>query len=276
MSRLKKYTIISGLIALTALTGCGASNDNAGVYHKSGNTINRIDQNELYNKNSVKNNGKEMTNFGYVRHQKNPVPGGANVYSNMPAMDREKIADLISKICTTIPNVNDVGTLVTDEEVLVAYDTNSKDRNLTADQVKRAALSVVPRYFHAYVSDDPDMMRQIERFGTLDSDSRNVDQIITSTIQQMIKSPQGYKVSDGENENGEMEGGLNPEYERKARENQNFLKNPSSGNKGTNVHDTGTRGTINSDLNRDTGNGRTLNYDRGQHINNPLQKGNGG
>ncbi|MCC3355769.1 YhcN/YlaJ family sporulation lipoprotein [Bacillus sp. REN16] len=227
-------------MALTALTGCGASDDNhAGVYHESGNTINRIDQNELYNANGVKNNGKEMTNFGYVRHQKNPVPGRANVYSNLPAMDREKVADLISKICTTIPNVNDVGTLVTDEEVLVAYKTDSKDRNLTADQVKRAALSVVPRFFHVYVSDDPDMMKQIERFGTLDSDSRNVDQIITSTIQQMIKSPQGYKVSDGENENGEMEGGLNPEYERKARENQDFLKNPSTGNDGENQRDTG-------------------------------------
>jgi Sporulation lipoprotein YhcN/YlaJ (Spore_YhcN_YlaJ) len=232
VSRLKKYTIISGLIALTALTGCGTSDDNAGVYHESGNTIYRTDQNELYNAKGVKNDGKEMTNFGYVRHQKNPVPGGANVYSDLPTMDREKVADLISKICTNIPNVKDVGTLVTDEEVLVAYDTDSKDRMLTADQVKRSALSVVPRYFHVYVSDNPDMMNQIERFGRLDSDSRNVDQIITSTIQQMIKSPQGYKVSDGENENGEMEGGLNPEYERRARENQDFLKNPSINNKG--------------------------------------------
>ncbi|MEH7225852.1 YhcN/YlaJ family sporulation lipoprotein [Bacillus sp. JJ1566] len=238
---MKKYTIISGLIALTALTGCGAANDNAGVYHESGNTINRIDQNELYNAKGVKNDGKEMTNFGYVRHQKNPVPGKANVYTNMPAMNREKVADLISKICTTIPNVNDVGTLVTDEEVLVAYQTDSKDRNLTADQVKRAALSVVPRFFHVYVSDDPNMIKQIERFGTLDSDSRNVDQIMTSTIQQMIKSPQGYKVSDGENENGEMEGGLNPEYERKARENQDFLKNPNTGIESKDEHNPGIK-----------------------------------
>ncbi|MEH7382826.1 YhcN/YlaJ family sporulation lipoprotein [Bacillus sp. JJ1533] len=251
--------MISGLLAITALTGCGASdtNDHAGVYHESGNTINRIDQNELYNSQGVKNDGKEMTNFGYVRHQKNPVPGQANVYNNLPAMDREKVADLISKICTTIPNVNDVGTLVTDEEVLVVYDTDSKDRNLTADQVKRSALSVVPRFYHVYVSDDPDMMNQIERFGRLDSDSRNVDQIITSTIQQMIKSPQGYKVSDGENENGEMEGGLNPEYERKARENQDFLKNPSTDTEGGDIHDTGNAGTTgnkgNEDQKRDDG-----------------------
>lgn len=224
---MKKYTIISGLLALSALTACGASDDNAGVYYESGNKIYRVDQNELYNARGVKNDGKEMTNFGYVRHQKNPVPGDASVYNTMPTMDRESVADLISKICTTIPNVNDVGTLVTDEEVLVAYETDAKDRVLVADQVKRAALSVVPRFYHVYVSDDPTMMDQIERFGRLDSDSRNIDQIITSTIKQMIKSPQGYKVSDGENENGEMEGGPNPEYERRAKDHQDFLENPS-------------------------------------------------
>nr|WP_077619246.1 YhcN/YlaJ family sporulation lipoprotein [Bacillus sinesaloumensis] len=242
---MKKYTIISGLVALTALSGCGATDDNnAGVYHESGNSIYRVDQNELYNENGVKNKGKEMTNFGYVRHQKSPVPGDANVYNKLPSMDREAVADLISKICTTIPNVNDVGTLVTDEEVLVAYDTDSKDRVVIADQVKRAALSVVPRFYHVYVSDDPSMMEQIERFGRLDSDSRNVDQIITSTIKQMIKSPQGYKLSDGENENGEINGGLNPEYERRAREDQEFLKNPSIGTEGGDEHDTGIGGTV--------------------------------
>ena len=80
-------------------------------------------------------------------------------------------------------------------------------------------------------------MNQIERFGRLDSDSRNVDQIITSTIKQMIKSPQGYKISDGENANGEMEGGPNPEYERRARDNQDFLNNPSISNDGEYEHE---------------------------------------
>lgn len=242
---MKKYTIITGLCVLTALSGCSANQkDEAGIFHDNGNTIYRVDQNELYNEGGVRNNGEEMANFGYVRHQKSPVPGDANVYSDIPKLDREAVADLISKICTQIPNVIDVGTLVTDEEVLIAYDTDSKDRVLTADQVKRSALSVVPRYFHVYVSDDPEMMEQIERFGRLDADSRNVDQIITSTIKEMVKSPQGYKISDGENENGEMEGGLNPEYERRARDTQEFLKNPSIGTEGNDDRDTNTKGGI--------------------------------
>ncbi|MCQ6513318.1 hypothetical protein NPN18_26495, partial [Vibrio parahaemolyticus] len=47
-------------------------------------------------------------------------------------------------------------------------------------------------------------MKDIERFGRLDSNSRNIDQIIDTTIQRMLKYPQGRKLSDGENENGEM------------------------------------------------------------------------
>lgn len=61
-------------------------------------------------------------------------------------------------------------TLVTDEEVLVVYDTNAKDRTETADQVKRTAMSVVPRYYHVYVSDDYQTLAQdVENFATVKS-----------------------------------------------------------------------------------------------------------
>ena len=68
-------------------------------------------------------------------------------------LNREQVANIISQFSTDIPNVNDVATLVTDQEVLIAYKTDSKNRNLTADQVKKTAMSVVPRYYHVYVTD---------------------------------------------------------------------------------------------------------------------------
>jgi hypothetical protein len=205
-------TMRNALLAVTlttavALTGCAqmARDDNTDVYKRSGNTINVTDRNDLYNENGVPNgDDTRMNNFGYVRHQKSPIRGDANLYNNMPTFNRERAADLISKLCTQLPNVKDVATLVTDEEVLVVYDTDTKNRQETADQVKRTALSVVPRYYHVYVADNPQLMKEIERFGRLDSNSRNIDQIINSTIREMLKYPQGRKLSDGENENGEM------------------------------------------------------------------------
>lgn len=204
---LKKTLLALSISATVSLVGCAqmAENNDDDILERSGNTINVTDRNDLYNDEGVPNgDDTPMNNFGYVRHQKSPIPGDMNQYANMPTLNRERVADLISKLCTQLPNVNDVATLVTDEEVLIAYDTDTKNRFETADQVKKTALSVVPRYYHVYVADDPRMMKEIERFGRLDSNSRNIDQIIDTTIKEMLKYPQGRKLNDGENANGEM------------------------------------------------------------------------
>lgn len=214
---MRKALLAVALSTAATLAGCAqtAQDNNTDVYRRSGNTINVTDRNDLYNENGVPNgDDTRMNNFGYVRHQKSPVSGDANLYNNMPTFNRERAADLISKLCTQLPNVNDVATLVTDEEVLVVYDTDAKNRHQTADQVKKTALSVVPRYYHVYVADDPRLMKDIERFGRLDSNSRNIDQIIDTTIQRMLKYPQGRKLSDGENENGEMINEMNDRLDR--------------------------------------------------------------
>ncbi len=217
--------MITGICCIATLTGCAGADDTQ-IYQQSGNTINRTDRIELYNNTGDENPG--MNNFGYVRHQKSPVPGDNTVYS-MPKLNREVVADMISKMATTqLPNVNDAATLVTDEEVLIVYDADTDDRFETADQVKKTAMSVVPRWYHVYVSDNPVLMQDIERFATLTSTSRNVDQIITTTIQRMLESPQGRKISDGENANGEMSGGVNNEYERKMNDLSKMYQNPNS------------------------------------------------
>ncbi|BBW97415.1 YhcN/YlaJ family sporulation lipoprotein [Geobacillus sp. FSL W8-0032] len=203
------------------LSGCAqtAQDDNTKVYKRSGNTINVTDRNELYNENGVPNgDDTPMNNFGYVRHQKSPIAGDANGYNDMPSFNREKAADLISKLCTQLPGVKDVATLVTDEEVLVVYDADTNNRQQTADQVKKTALSVVPRYYHVYIADNPQLMKDIERFGRLDSNTRNIDQILDATIQRMLKYPQGAKLSDGENENGEMINEMNDRLDRDFRD----------------------------------------------------------
>jgi hypothetical protein len=84
--------------------------------------------------------------------------------------------------------------------------------------VKKTALSVVPRYYHVYVADNPQLMKDIERFGRLDSNARNIDQLLDATIQQMLKYPQGKKLNDGENENGEMINETNDELDRDFRD----------------------------------------------------------
>lgn len=199
---MKKPLIILSLCGICALTACQNNQDQskAGIYQKSGNTINvNDDRAELYKEDS--DNVSE--DFGYTRHQKSPIMTDRTSKQHYAAIDREKLSDIIGKYATDLSGVNDVSTLVTDEEVLIIYDTNSKNRSETADQVKRTAMSVVPRWYHVYVSDNTNIRKTIESYAQLDSDSKNVHDALDDIIKQMKKSPQGKKMSNGENANGE-------------------------------------------------------------------------
>jgi hypothetical protein len=208
---MNKMFITLGICGMFTLTGCGA-NDTAhnDIYDESGHTINVNDERaDIYNV----NNKNKAADFGYVRHQKDPTASNRSS-KHYVAVDREKLADNISKMSSDLPNVHDVATLVTDEEVLVAYATDSDDRNETADQVKRTALSFVPRYYHVYVSDDVNLIKNVESYATLSSNSRNVDSLVDQLIRKMLTSPQGRDVSEQENENGVMNNELAPKADR--------------------------------------------------------------
>jgi hypothetical protein len=221
---LKKAIMALGICGTVALTGCGAGDDNAspgnregrsGIYQQSGNTLNVNDERpDLYNEDGRKGFKDKSEDFGYVRHQKTGVMGADNMENAYQAIDREQIADMISRFSTMAPNVDDVSTLVTDEEVLIVYQTDSNNRDETADQVKRMAMSVVPRWYHVYVTDDTNMRNEVENFASLDTDSRDVDDLIDGVVKQMLKSPQGRDMSTGENANGEAKGELNEETDK--------------------------------------------------------------
>lgn len=185
---------IFGIMALTACTNEDAAVDHAddGVYHKSGNTINVNDQQAgIYNEGPKQSIQKKNDNFGYVRHTRNPVQGDNVTEDYYAAVDREQLANIISHQGTVVPNVDDVSTLVTGSDVLIVYSTDSKDRNLTADQMKKTAMSVVPQWYHIYVSDNTTLRKNVENFAKLETDTPDIKTSLSGLIQEMKKSPQG-------------------------------------------------------------------------------------
>ncbi|WP_082892685.1 YhcN/YlaJ family sporulation lipoprotein [Rossellomorea aquimaris] len=198
-------TILSFSLIGAACNGIDTANEE--LFHDNGNTINVNDQEDLYN-NPSKDKTQRSEDFGYVRQQKSPIQGRTISNDNMYSINREQVADSISKMSVALPNVKDCSTLVTDEEVLVSYVTDKKDKDArfeVADQVKKTAMSVVPRWYHVYVTDDKNLMRNVENLAKMDSDSRNVNTAIDDTINLMLQaSPQGRNIDAGENANGEM------------------------------------------------------------------------
>ena len=199
---MKKIAFTASLIGMIIMTGCQNTASENELFEENGNTVN------VNNENGIKNGKDTNSGFGYVRHVKNNL-AQENDYDKVPQVDYEKTANAISSLIVQLPNIQDVATLVTDEEVLIAYQSDTKNRNETADQVKKTAISVVPRYYHVYLSDDPEMIKQVEGYSGLDPESRDIDQIINNTIKEMLKSPQGRKLNNGENANGEGYGETN-------------------------------------------------------------------
>ncbi|WP_243387745.1 YhcN/YlaJ family sporulation lipoprotein [Bacillus kexueae] len=206
---------ISFIVGACLLAGCQYTAQDDGLYKENRNTINVTDRSELYNEDGIANGMDNPNNhYGYVRHQKSPIPGDENLSTRTPEINREQIADIISTLSVQLPNVNDVATLVTDDEVLVGYTTDSKNRFETADQVKKTAISVVPRYFHVYVTDNPSMMKQLESYSRMDANALRADRSLDTVIKEMLKSPQGRPLNSGENANGEGYGEMSEQLDK--------------------------------------------------------------
>lgn len=209
---MRKELLAAGLCALL-LAGC-QDNPKGDNYGGASHLHPDNRRSEVYGDQGGKKKAHRSQKFGYYRHQKSPVMGDRSSAEEMAVLDKGQIAKDISRISTTLPNVNDAAVLVTDQEVLIAYDTDTKNRELTADQVKVTAISRVPRFFHVYVSDNKNLMRDVETLTSLNTQNENAEESIAAVIKEMKKSPQGARVNASENENGEspgdnMGGGMN-------------------------------------------------------------------
>ncbi|MEC1601572.1 MULTISPECIES: YhcN/YlaJ family sporulation lipoprotein [Bacillus] len=193
-----KRTAVSLCLMTGLLSGCGGAglnNAEQNAQHQNETRpIHVSDRNEAFNRHD------ENEQFGYVRYQKEQFDGEQQ---ETPAPDREETAHIISSLTVQLPHIQDAAALVTDQEALVVYKTDSNNRELTADQVKKTAVSVIPRYYHVYISDNPNHMQAIKNYSNLGSGSRDVRDIMSGTIQEMKTSPQGSPVSENENANGE-------------------------------------------------------------------------
>lgn len=207
---MKNYKVAVILISGLLLASCGVNDqrnadNNDTIYKQSGNTMNRTDRFDLYNEN---NNNEQ---FGFVREVKSAVPGERTDQGNQDSLNWEQTARTISRLIVGLPKVQDTSVVVTDQEVLISYKTND-DRNDktsrtdTADQVKRTAESVVPGWYHIYVTDDPALRQYVENIASLNPTTANKRETVNDTVRMMKdSSPQGHDLNENENPNGVRE-----------------------------------------------------------------------
>ncbi|MDC3412355.1 YhcN/YlaJ family sporulation lipoprotein [Aquibacillus sp. 3ASR75-11] len=189
---IKKYFFTSLLASTLFVAGCANSN----------NATEQIDQGGIDGGNSGEANDPATlgptddtsSRLGYVRYDKDQLDMDAE-QNHAVTIDRHKLADTITRLILRNEGFGDAATLVTDDEVLIAYDKpDDLDPDEAATIVKKTAMSITPRFYHVYVSDKAVTFRDIQSLKNSTSESDDHQNTLDSIIEDMKEAPQGEDV----------------------------------------------------------------------------------
>lgn len=166
-------------ILIFIVAGCGmnnASDDYENRYENLDPTRNQseVERNDLDRQ------------LGFVRYTKDDF--NAQAEQEDYVLNREKMADTITRSMMQNEGFEEVATLVTGEEVLIAYQKNDSIDKERADEIARkSAMSITPRYFKIYVSDQASLMQDIQSLHKSRTTNHNYQNTIDNIIKEMDK-----------------------------------------------------------------------------------------
>lgn len=138
----------------------------AGIAGTSGNTMHRLGYANM-DVNHYRTNSDQLNSF-YV--------------------DRDVLAQVVGNVSASVPGVSTSTVLVTDEEIFVGIRTEGPQAKTAKPKVRMNALSVSPRWFKVYVTDNQQMIDEMTRIYSRSSnvnvasphDDRQIDNLIRS------------------------------------------------------------------------------------------------
>ncbi|WP_459501689.1 YhcN/YlaJ family sporulation lipoprotein [Bacillus sp. C1] len=173
-----KKQIILFLLTLSLFIGCQTTNK-AEMEREEGSRVLVSNKKGMYHTDNTK-----LTKIGYSSKQKDEVSN-----KQVGAINREKVAEMVTSLIVKLPDVTNAATLVTDDEVFVVYRANTTNPPLVTDQVYKTALSIVPRYYKAYVSTDQKLISQIQGLQSGTLNDTEYEQSIDMLKREMSKNP---------------------------------------------------------------------------------------
>lgn len=107
-----------------------------------------------------------MARLGYAQADRNQIQtnGLDHVY-----VDRDALAQAVSNVTASCPGVQRSTVLVTDEEVFVGLQSMGNDGNRVKQQARQNAMSICPRYYKVYVTDDANDIQEMIRIASRSS-----------------------------------------------------------------------------------------------------------
>lgn len=134
-----------------------------------------------------------MPHMGYVQTDRQDMQTASanNVY-----VDRDALAQAVGNVTASCPGVQRSTVLVTDEEIFVGLDTRGADAKTAKHQAKMNAMSVSPRYYKVYVTDNQNDIQEIARVASRSSNVQTARTQDAASIDTLIKRMGG--MTDGD------------------------------------------------------------------------------
>lgn len=182
--QLKRLFLPVGIICVLILTGCQMDRpktDEDKIAEELDPTRNKQEQHDP----------EWDKRLGYVNYTSDQFEDDSIDNHNV-TFDRNELADTIARIILNQEGIEEIATLVTDKEVLIAYHKDEDlDEKKAASMVKKSAMSILPRFFDVYVTDNTALIPDIRSLHNSTTKDGNLDNTIEHIITEMKKSPQG-------------------------------------------------------------------------------------
>lgn len=177
----KQVFSIIGISLVLFMSACNTGTDQSMEMEQSEEVRDQLNPNRHYDNQSNQDINHDL---GYVRYSKTEMD--MQKPSNHEAkINRSEMAEMITRLILANKGFEEVATLVTDQEVLIAFEKDEdRDSGETKEIARKTAESVMPRFYDIYVTDNKSFMQDIQSLHNSDT-NRDYDQLINQLIDDM-------------------------------------------------------------------------------------------
>ncbi|WP_040979014.1 YhcN/YlaJ family sporulation lipoprotein [Oceanobacillus jeddahense] len=174
---MKKGLGIILLSLVITLIGCAPDQNNS--------EPDPLDPNNRNPEMETNTNSSQRDQLGFVRYTQDEFNQNNAVEPKEIRIDRNEIADMITRILLQNPDFKEVATLVTDEEALIAFEASDNVSKETAiDNAERTAMSILPGYYTIHASNNRSLIQNIETLHYSVTENQDVD--INPLVQEIV------------------------------------------------------------------------------------------
>lgn len=174
-----------GIIALTifmTLAGCAADQNNT--------EPDPLDPQNRKTEMESNTNSPSRDQLGFVRYTQDEFEQNNQSEPKAIHVDRNQMADMITRILLQNPDFKEVATLVTDEEALIAFEASDNiSKQEAIANAEKTALSLLPGYYTIHASDDKSLIQNIEtlHYSIMEDDDLDIDPLVQTIVDSMKK-----------------------------------------------------------------------------------------